>query len=93
MVYPNRLYRQKFPTFEAYCRERWGLKERRAYQLLDAAEVVKNLGCTMVQPTTERQARPLTRLEPESGGSCHLPIYTGNRDLGYLVAPSQQPLF
>jgi len=41
------------------------LKERRAYQLLDAAEVVKNLGCTMVQPTTERQARPLTRLEPE----------------------------
>lgn len=61
----SRLYRQQFATFEAYCRERWGLKERRAYQLLDAAEVVKNLACTMVQPTTERQARPLTRLEPE----------------------------
>ncbi len=41
------------------------MKERRAYQLLDAAEVVKNLGCTIVQPATESQARPLTRLEPE----------------------------
>jgi hypothetical protein len=60
------LYRQQFDTFEAYCRERWNLDRRRAYQLLDAAEVAENLLCTTgTQPQTERQARPLTRLEPE----------------------------
>lgn len=63
----SRLYRQQFPTFEAYCRERWGLKQSRAYQLLDAAVVVGNLqSSTIVElPKTESQARPLTRLEPE----------------------------
>jgi hypothetical protein len=63
----SRLYRQQFPTFEAYCKERWGLKQSRAYQLLDAAVVVGNLqSSTIVElPKTESQARPLTRLEPE----------------------------
>lgn len=62
----SRLYRQQFPTFEAYCRERWGLSRPRAYQLLEAAAVVGNLNCLpMVDTISERQARPLTRLEPE----------------------------
>lgn len=62
----SRLYRQQYPTFEAYCRERWNLSRPRAYQLLEAAAVVGNLECLpMVDTITERQARPLTRLEPE----------------------------
>jgi len=63
----SRLYRQSFPSFEAYCRGRWGLKQSRAYQLLDAAVVVGNLqSSTIVElPQTESQARPLTQLEPE----------------------------
>jgi len=63
----SHLYRQQFQTFEAYCRERWGLKERHAYKLMDAAAVVENLQtCPIGQlPKTESQARPLTRLEPE----------------------------
>lgn len=56
------------PTFEDYCRERWGFTARRARYYLSAAEVMHNLETgTMVPllPTSERQARPLTRLEPE----------------------------
>ncbi len=51
-------------TFEDYCKERWGLKERRAYQLMDAAKATKQLqSCTIVQlPATESQARPLAAL-------------------------------
>jgi hypothetical protein len=63
----SRLYRQQFPTFEGYCRERWGMVQQSATRLIRAAEVVKNLQSEPIGslPTTESQARPLTRLEPE----------------------------
>ena len=61
----SRLYRQQFPTFEAYCRERWGIGLRYSNRLLAAAEVVHTLGPIGPIPQTETQARPLTRLEPE----------------------------
>jgi len=64
----NRLYKESHSTFEDYCKERWGLTERRTYQLMDAAKITNNLkNCTNVQllPTTESQACPLTQLEPE----------------------------
>lgn len=63
-----RLYRQDYSTFEEYCQERWGLKERQAYRLMDASAVVAHLeSCPIGQllPTTESQVRPLTKLEPE----------------------------
>jgi len=61
----SRLYRQQFPTFEAYCRERWGMNRRYANRLIEAAGVVETLGPIGPIPQTESQARPLTRLEPE----------------------------
>lgn len=63
----SRLYRQAFPTFEAYCRERWGMVQQSATRMIRAAEVVQNLQSEPIGslPTTESQARPLTRLEPE----------------------------
>lgn len=62
----SRLYRQAFPTFEAYCKERWGFERRQAYRLMDAAQAVENVSHgTQTVPQTERQARPLTALEPE----------------------------
>jgi hypothetical protein len=61
----SRLYRQQFPTFEAYCRERWGMGRNYPNRLIQAAEVVKNLVPIGTIPQTETQARPLTRLEPE----------------------------
>lgn len=62
----KRLYRQDFGTFEDYCQERWGMERRHAYRLMDAAQAVENVSLgTQILPTSERQARPLTRLEPE----------------------------
>jgi hypothetical protein len=63
----NKLYRIEYKTFEDYCKERWNISRPRAYQLIEAATVVGNLS-TMVDkqiPISERQTRPLTKLEPE----------------------------
>lgn len=61
----NRLYRNGYSTFEEYCFQRWGRKRRWAYHLINAALVVDNLnvhhGAQM--PETERQIRPLTKLD------------------------------
>lgn len=63
----GKLYRAEHKTFEAYCAERWSMSRPRAYQLIEAAAVVQNLS-TMVDklPVTERQARPLTPLDPDT---------------------------
>lgn len=53
----SRLYRETFETFEDYCRERWGFTDRRARQLIDAAQIG-----TTVPVENERQARELARL-------------------------------
>ena len=54
-------------TFEDYCKERWGLKQTRAYQLMDAAKISERIkNSTIVElPATESQARPLAKLPPE----------------------------
>lgn len=63
----GRLYRVDYPTFEAYCQERWDMSRPRAYQLMEAANVVANLSTTVdILPEVESQARPLTSLEPEA---------------------------
>lgn len=61
----QRLYRAAYRTFEDYCGERWGLKQTRAYQLMDAAGVIDNLNGAVILPANESQARPLARLDPE----------------------------
>jgi hypothetical protein len=61
-----RLYRKDYATFETYCKGRWGFERAHAYRLMDAAGVVQNLSpMGDIQPTNERQVRPLTDLEPE----------------------------
>lgn len=62
----SRLYRAKHGTFEAYCRERWAMTDRRARQLMTAASTAKEVGTGTTVPENEAQARPLTRLkDPE----------------------------
>lgn len=62
----SRLYRIDFDSFEEYCQERWDMSRPRAYQLIDAANIARNVS-TMVDtvPTSERQARPLASLDPD----------------------------
>ena len=56
----RRLYREQHDTFEAYCQERWGFTDRRARQLMTAAEIG-----TTVPIATERQARELVPLRDD----------------------------
>ncbi|MEG4345735.1 hypothetical protein QUB70_21010 [Microcoleus sp. A003_D6] len=62
----QKLYRETHKNFEAYCHEKWGITKRRAYQFIDAAEIVENL-CTNVHNSLvkEYQIRPLKGLPPE----------------------------
>lgn len=62
----KRLYRATFGTFEDYCRDQWGIHRGTAYRMIDAASVISNLSPVGDKlPQSERQARPLTKLEPE----------------------------
>jgi hypothetical protein len=65
----SRLYRIEHATFEDYCREKWGFTRMQASRLINAAEATTNvtnwLQPESPKPTTESQARPLTKLPPE----------------------------
>lgn len=71
----NRLYRERYGTFDAYCRQRWQMGRRNAYQLIEAATIVANVricahslhGASaedLPLPANEAQARPLGKLLP-----------------------------
>ncbi|HLO51121.1 MAG TPA: hypothetical protein VK211_22090 [Kamptonema sp.] len=62
----NRLYRETHRTFEAYCHKKWGISKTRAYQFIDAAEIMENLSTIVDKfPNRENQVRPLKGLSPE----------------------------
>ena len=64
----KRLYRISFKTFEDYCTHKWGMVQQSATRLIRAYETVTNLQSEpmgSLLPESERQARPLTSLEPE----------------------------
>ena len=61
----RKLFRTEHPTFAEYCKAKWKMSDRRARQLMDAAEVTSTIaksGTTV--PKSERQARPLATLPP-----------------------------
>jgi hypothetical protein len=59
-----RLYRESHPTFESYCRERWGFSKTHANRLIQGAGVAKNLAPIGVIPQNESQVRILASLPP-----------------------------
>src|SRR4051812_46375007 len=60
----SKLYRERFGTFEEYCKKVWDISDRHARHLWSAAEVVDELAAQSfaVLPETESQARPLAKL-------------------------------
>jgi hypothetical protein len=59
----SKLYRVEYKTFEAYCREKWGMSRRVAYFQIEGARAVKNVNkCSQIAPQNEAQARPLTKI-------------------------------
>jgi len=68
-IQAGKLYRQTHGTFEDYCKERFEVARRTAYQYIDAKEAMDNVrNCAQIEllPMNEAQARPLTRLEPDA---------------------------
>jgi len=66
----SRLYREHYHTFEGYLAARWPeLSSRRAYQLMEAAQVAHNVNHGSMNqgspPASERHVRPLVKLEPD----------------------------
>jgi hypothetical protein len=61
----ERLYRATHATFEEYCRQRWQWSRIHVHRQIEAARVAENLVPMGTKPTSERQVRPLTQLEPE----------------------------
>ena len=59
----RKLYRNGHATFDDYLKTKWKLSRSRACRLIQATETVKALPTGNI-PTTERQARPLTKLPP-----------------------------
>lgn len=65
----RRLYRTGYPTFDDYCRRRWGINRAHGYRLIEAAQVVSSLQMSPIGdtplPANESQARPLSALPPD----------------------------
>jgi hypothetical protein len=62
----SKLYRQKYPTFEDYCRDRWDFSRSYAHRLTTASEVVDLLPTGNIpMPVHERQARELAPLKDD----------------------------
>lgn len=62
----KRLYRSTHDTFEGYCRERWDISRPRAYQLIEAAQLVSGLSTNVDKPpANEGQARELAAVPAE----------------------------
>ena len=58
----EKLYSEKYATFEDYCSQRHGISRPRAYQLIEAAKTVKSLSTIVdikLLPVTESQVRAL----------------------------------
>lgn len=63
----SRLYRDSHGTFEDYCRERWGLKRQRAYELIDAARIAGSLSeISDKAPVRESHVAPLASLPADT---------------------------
>lgn len=61
------LYRATHASFEVYCRDRWGLARRTAYQKIEAAKTYATVrNCAQFPPQNEYQALQLAKLPTEA---------------------------
>jgi hypothetical protein len=76
----GRLYRATHDTFEAYCRDRWGMTARHADRTIQAAAIVESFGPMGLKiPANERQVRPLAQLpEPDRPDAWREAVETAN---------------
>lgn len=65
----NNLYKNEFDTFENYCQSKWNLSARHSNRLIQASNVIANLGPMGLESeqiiNNERKARILAKFVPE----------------------------
>jgi len=70
----SKLYREQHRTFEAYCRNRFGIKRQRAYELMGAAEVVNSLQQPGVSEISDNESSyPLPERESHANALSAIP--------------------
>lgn len=70
----SKLYREKYRTFEVYCRNRFGIKRQRAYELMGAAEVVNSLQQPAVSEISDNDiAYPMPERESHANALSSIP--------------------
>jgi hypothetical protein len=75
-VKSSRLYRESYPSWDAYVRDRWGLTTSRSQQLIAAVAVVENLSAAdlanaaLLASANEHELRPLAKLMPDLAAVC-----------------------
>jgi len=83
------LWRNGYPTFEAYCRARWDYGKSHAYRLVECGSFIQELETTQSPigdwPRTESQIRPLLTLPKEERLACWQEILSGN-SIGDITA-------
>jgi len=65
IVRKNRLYRDRYATFDAYCREKWEYSKSHVNRFIEAAAVAEVLTPIGVKVKSESQLRPLVALSPQ----------------------------
>lgn len=71
----SRLYRADFPTFEDYCKSKWGWTKQHAYRLIECAPIAKS----NPQVTSINQARELAKAPPEYRAEVSEMLPMGNK--------------
>jgi hypothetical protein len=63
----SKLYRQEYPTFEAFCAKEYNIEVKRAYRLIEAAAVKESVAMSPIgdKLTNEGQARALSIVPPQ----------------------------
>lgn len=61
----NRLYRDQYETFEAYCQERWNFTAARGRQLAGAVSAMASLPADLPKPSSASQAEALAKVDDE----------------------------
>ena len=67
-VKEGRLFRDKYSSFDDYCKAKWGFCSKQAYRYVGASEVVADLsplGDKLPNPLLERHVRPLVPLSSQ----------------------------
>ena len=68
LIRDQRLYKDSHSSFDTYCQERWGYTHRRVNQICQGAAAWHELEASErinILPTSERQVRELSQIEPE----------------------------